>query len=623
MQEIKKLFELLESEDTKNIAVGLALLQDKPDWLAETEKRYLPFIQARLNDKNATIFDFEKAALNSEEVSFLLDERGNIGDDYISFDGIDGEKVKLIVDTIGSVFAIVEDIAQLKKDAYSYNQKDFEDTIETKLIHIKFALEDQLDDYGQTGWFSQIIHRITMLGSGFLNKIYLDHTDFEAANRSLVLDYFTLGLVYLSRFSNDVFIDIAQSTPPAFDAVFWLFKKLPRIVTLDCQIDLPISPLSFVRTVKTRAGDSGSFKSQKSVLPLKDSSLTESLLTLSKFLKEHGIRQDIHKLAGLKKLQLSDLGIATIPEEISKVSKLKELFLSENKLTTLPQSIVNLSALTLLGLDENQLSNLPEDIGQLADLKKLWCSNNQLDTLPDSIANCTKLQELYLDQNNITALPEVIFSLKKLRVLNLENNPITQDNDKMEALVAAFPKCKIYPLPPQKQQALAPLVAFMEENKWHLPIEDLTYMKEFRATDTNATSLPAEIGLLTQLTDLILYDNQIQHLPKEIENLTAVKEIFISHNNIQELPPEIGKLKSLAILRLHKNQLKKLPKEIGQLKKLHTLSLSENPIEEIPEEIKKLKKLKTLKLRETPIASNRKELKRLKELLPNCEIIID
>jgi Leucine-rich repeat (LRR) protein len=644
MKNIQKVFELLESNDTANIPVGLSILENKPDWKASAEKRYLPFIQTRLNDNNATIFDFEKAALSNTEITFLLNENGKIGENYLSFDGIDETEVKLIVDTIGSVLAIVEDTHQLKKEMYAYTKKEFEETIESKLINIKFALENHLQEFGQTGWFGQIIDKTTRLGSGFLNRIYLDHTDFSSANQSLVLDYFSLGLVYLARFSNDLYIDIAQSHPPQFTSLFWLFQYLPRIGTLDCEIDLPVSSLSFTRTLKIRSSDHSNFKSYKSILPLKDPALTASLSIASKFLKKHGINKDIHKLTGLKKIQLIDTTINILPKEIGDVSQLKELFLRntslsalpneigklkalkilflpENKLTSLPETIENLPLLAHISIESNQVTTLPNNIGKLSNLKKLWCSDNHLEELPASILDCAKLEDLDLEKNNLTFLPEGFASFKKLKSLNLKGNPIAEDNDKMEALFAAFPKCKIYPLPPKKRACLLPLIQFIEEHKWHLPTEELTYMKELYATNTTSPILPKELGLLTQLTKLTLFENQIEVIPKEIGNLTALKELFISSNNIKELPVEIGLLKSLTILRLHENQLTTLPKEIGQLKKLHTLSLSHNPIEDIPEEIKNLKKLKCLKLRETPISNNRKQIKRLKELLPNCEIL--
>jgi len=42
--------------------------------------------------------------------------------------------------------------------------------------------------------------------------------------------------------------------------------------------------------------------------------------------------------------------------------------------------------------------------------------------------------------------------------------------------------------------------------------------------------VPKEIGQLTQLTELHLFDNQLTALPKEIGQLTQLKQLTLSNN---------------------------------------------------------------------------------------------
>ena len=56
------------------------------------------------------------------------------------------------------------------------------------------------------------------------------------------------------------------------------------------------------------------------------------------------------------------------------------------------------------------------------------------------------------------------------------------------------------------------------------------------------TSLPPEIGELTNLTGLNLSDNQLTSLPPEIGKLTNLTELVLSGDRLTSLPPEIGKL---------------------------------------------------------------------------------
>jgi hypothetical protein len=92
------------------------------------------------------------------------------------------------------------------------------------------------------------------------------------------------------------------------------------------------------------------------------------------------------------------------------------------------------------------------------------------------------------------------------------------------------------------------------------------------------TTLPPEIGKLSQLRELYLYNNQITILPPEIGNLSRLQVLYLLHNQIKIVPPEIGNLNQLHELSLRNNQITTLPPEIGNLKKLRELWLDKNVI---------------------------------------------
>jgi internalin A len=110
------------------------------------------------------------------------------------------------------------------------------------------------------------------------------------------------------------------------------------------------------------------------------------------------------------------------------------------------------------------------------------------------------------------------------------------------------------------------------------------------------TTLPAEIGQLTNLTGLSLSHNQLTTLPAEIGQLTKLSELLLSYNQLTTLPAEIGQLTNLSELYLDCNQLTTLPAEIGQLTNLTGLSLSHNQLTTLPAEIGQLTKLSELLL---------------------------
>ncbi|HHT9127080.1 MAG TPA: COR domain-containing protein, partial [Candidatus Brocadiia bacterium] len=74
-------------------------------------------------------------------------------------------------------------------------------------------------------------------------------------------------------------------------------------------------------------------------------------------------------------------------------------------------------------------------------------------------------------------------------------------------------------------------------------------------------------------------------LPPEIGQLTNLTGLYLGGNKLTTLPPEIGQLTNLTGLYLYKSELTTLPPEIGQLTNLTELNLYDNPLESPPPEI--------------------------------------
>jgi hypothetical protein len=79
------------------------------------------------------------------------------------------------------------------------------------------------------------------------------------------------------------------------------------------------------------------------------------------------------------------------------------------------------------------------------------------------------------------------------------------------------------------------------------------------------SSLPSEIGQLTNLQSLNWGGNQLSSLPAELWQLTNLQWLSLRNNQLSSLPPEIGQLTNLHTLLLENNQLHHLPTEIGNL----------------------------------------------------------
>ena len=78
-------------------------------------------------------------------------------------------------------------------------------------------------------------------------------------------------------------------------------------------------------------------------------------------------------------------------------------------------------------------------------------------------------------------------------------------------------------------------------------------------------NIPKGIGLLTNLTQLILIDNLLIDLPKELIMLNNLIELDLNINEFEEIPKVIFELRNLTVLNLSNNKIREIPDEINKL----------------------------------------------------------
>ena len=110
-----------------------------------------------------------------------------------------------------------------------------------------------------------------------------------------------------------------------------------------------------------------------------------------------------------------------------------------------------------------------------------------------------------------------------------------------------------------------------------------------------AGSIPSQLGILTDLTDLNLSNNKISGgIPTDLGQLTDLVDLQLNDNTIADsIPSELGLLIKLQTLDLSTNELiGSLPSEIWNLTDLRSFSMITNKLEGlIPAELGKLTKL--------------------------------
>ncbi|PPR88514.1 hypothetical protein GOBAR_AA32173 [Gossypium barbadense] len=133
-----------------------------------------------------------------------------------------------------------------------------------------------------------------------------------------------------------------------------------------------------------------------------------------------------------------------------------------------------------------------------------------------------------------------------------------------------------------------------------LEIEKMENLVSLNLTRNLIVHLPSAIGLLTNLTHLIMNSNPLRSIiPPQIWNLKKLMTLHLGNCQLYvSIPPNIGKLKSLVNLNLSNNMLVgPIPSSVNNLTNLASLDLYGNQLNGfIPQEIGRLTNLVTLDL---------------------------
>lgn len=130
----------------------------------------------------------------------------------------------------------------------------------------------------------------------------------------------------------------------------------------------------------------------------------------------------IGKLAGLKTIDLYEIGIQELTSEIGQLKNCRYLSLTDVDVEEIPKEIGDMDSMYSLTISNTKVRSLPDTIGKLKNCKRLDFQNNQIEFLPATIGDMESLEELLVGYNRLTDLPESIYQLKKLKEIGLWGN---------------------------------------------------------------------------------------------------------------------------------------------------------------------------------------------------------
>jgi Leucine-rich repeat (LRR) protein len=249
---------------------------------------------------------------------------------------------------------------------------------------------------------------------------------------------------------------------------------------------------------------------------------------------------------------------------------------------------------------------IAEIISLIKGIKILSMADKNLSDTPQEFNLLNKLTHISLDYNKLTNFPLFAFQSKEtLKKLNLYHNSLTSL--------------------PENLGDLSQLISLnLEGNQLiNLPesIGKLTHLKElglghgFRDETANQlVKIPESIGNLIKLESLVLSKNKLATLPNSIGELASLEILQLSTNQLETLPDSFGNLSKLNYLNLQDNKLKDIPESVYKLTNLTSLWLGENQIKEIAPDIGNLSELEYLRLDNNPLATLPKEIGKLKKI---------
>jgi internalin A len=179
----------------------------------------------------------------------------------------------------------------------------------------------------------------------------------------------------------------------------------------------------------------------------------------------------------------------------------------------------------------------------------------------------------------------------------------------IEVLPATIAKCK-------SLQGLILGKPFSGNNLTSLPVEigELTNLQTLNLSDNRLSEIPDSITRLTNLKTLDLSNNSLSAIPDSITRLTNLQSLFLSNNSLSEIPDSITRLTNLQSLFLSNNSLSTIPDSITRLTNLQFLNLNSNQITEISEAITRLTNLESLLLGNNSITRIPQTITRLTNL---------
>jgi Leucine-rich repeat (LRR) protein len=347
--------------------------------------------------------------------------------------------------------------------------------------------------------------------------------------------------------SNCFYIDAQESEKFAFDSGY-LDEEYTKNYKVYPNIKQAIESNEDVYAVRVSAA-SKYLAEIKNLKKIKFLYLDETFTANSYYLAKEGIETFFKLFGQLPELEYICIYDSKLLQYMNHLTYLKGIKIKKFDWNIFQTYIKNYENLEILIIEDATITKLPSAIGRLKSLKQLEINATNIAVLPDFIL-LQNLVVLKLMIGKITDLPETFKLLQNLKYLKITG-----------------------------------LTYF---KKFPTEICNLTNLEELYLEVRNGRPLPQDIGNLTKLIKLYLYDCQkISSFPETIGNLKKIEEIYLSDAMASIDISAFNKIDHPFILLVNRCDYVKMAKNLTDINNLKAIVI---PSSTYPSIIKKMEK---------------------------------
>ena len=219
--------------------------------------------------------------------------------------------------------------------------------------------------------------------------------------------------------------------------------------------------------------------------------------------------------------------------------------------------------------------------------------------IPDEFYKVNQLEEINLGMNNLTGVPSGLKRFPKLKTIILTGNCICPGAGPVwyDSMGLSWREMQYCGAMPEYQQDSMAVRAILDSNGMqNTKVRLVTYARNgrIRRLDWSQMGLkviPGEIGRLTALEQINLFDNQINSISPKFGSLFNLVALNIGKNKLTSIPNSFGDLNKLRILDIRANQLVSIPDSIIACDSLDTFILTGNNISILPDSFSSMRLL--------------------------------